>query len=109
MAGFTNSHIQDYFLAEVRRIEDRIRTELRDRNGHHQAKHGIVDDRMVAGDGRPVGAGMRGGVDQDNVAAQMLLERQHLEKHKGSVRAEALETVRRHRQHIGALKAMDGG
>lgn len=100
---------EDYFLAEVRKIEDRIRLQLRDRNGNPQAEDGMARERVVAGDVRAVGAGMTGSVDEDNLATQMLLERQHLERHSGPVRAEAFETVRRHREHINALRAMNGG
>lgn len=83
--------------------------QLRDRNGNPQAEDGMARERVVAGDVRAVGAGMTGSVDEDNLATQMLLERQHLERHSGPVRAEAFETVRRHREHINALRAMNGG
>lgn len=61
------------------RIEDRLRAELQDGNG------------------------------DKNVEAQLLLERRHLEKHKAAVMAEALETSRRHQEHVNALRKMGGG
>lgn len=81
------------FLEEVRRVEDRLRAAFWDAGGSRVTSPGMVP--AVATDG-----------SQDIIArvASFKRIRQYLENHKAEVRAEAMATVQRQREHLAALR-----
>lgn len=90
-------------MEEVNRIEDKLRVELQDQN--NRAAFRISVDTASSADGStlaPDGERRRAG----RAAATDAEVRQYLEKHKENVRAEAMVAVRRHREHLNALRAM---
>lgn len=81
-----------YFLEEVRRIENQLRDGLR-----ISAATAAMD--TASGAGRLVDGNYPSllPVTEDEI-------RKHLEKHKDSVRLEAMAAVQRHREHLAALR-----
>lgn len=88
---------QETFLAEVRRVEDRLRlTFLGDGGMAHPTVSGTGSgsaDSLID-------------VNSVNLASSSKRFQQYLEDHKVEIRAEAMAAVERYREHLEALRMM---
>lgn len=83
-----STQLKVYFLEELRRIEDRLRDELRTST----AATTIGTGRLVDGNSPSTFS-----VPEHEI-------RKHFEKHKDSMRLEAMAAVQRHRDHLTAMR-----